>query len=74
MPIKVNYFDNPNFSYNLKSPTRKEALMERLLRQNLVSRIEFSGHQIDVEADAERGQDFVEAVDGADGSRVFVFG
>jgi hypothetical protein len=48
--------------------------MQRLLRQNLIGRIKFSWHQVDVDTDAERRQYFIKTVDGTDGGGVFVFG
>ena len=46
--------------------------MKRLLRQDLICRIKLSGHDVDVDADAELGENVVKVADGRDGGRVLV--
>ena len=40
--------------------------MKRLLRQDLICRIKLSGHDVDVDADAELGDNVVKVADGRD--------
>ena len=47
-------------------------MMKRLLRQDLICRIKLSGHDVDVDADAELGENVVKVADGRDGGRVLV--
>jgi hypothetical protein len=47
-------------------------MVKRLLRQDLVRRIELSWHDVDVDTDAKFDEEVVEAADGRHGGSVFV--